>query len=151
MTISTPFDSITSAGAFVFTGAASTLAGGEIIGPSTTTITPGGAGGDYTALIEEPGVTEVVGQGPGILAQIGYGTQGQSPITWPDFFWSGATWDSDAGAADVFAGSVAPTTFGTYGVAFRFSNDGGYQWLYVDGDSSTTFDPNELSFVNVVP
>jgi hypothetical protein len=152
VTLTTPFDSVTEANAYVYTGSASSLTGfGEIQGPTQTTITTGGAGGDYTAFFDQVGLTDTAGAPTGLLAEIGYGTQGQTPITWPDFFWSAAAWDSDLGVSDVFAGSVAPTTFGTYGVAFRFSNDGGYQWLYVDGDSSTAFDPNELSFVNVVP
>jgi hypothetical protein len=101
-------------------------------------------------VIWEPATTGT-GPGAGILAEIGYGTQGQTPITWPDFFWSTATYTGDSGVGDVYAGTVAPTIFGTYNVTFRFSNDGGYQWLYVDNDSSTAFDANELSFVNVQP
>jgi len=152
VTLTTPFDSLTQADGFIYTGSSSTFTGsGEVLGPAQATINPGAAGGDFTAILTDSAWTADVGAPSGVLAEIGYGTQGQSPITWPDFFWSTAAWDSDSGGGDVFAGSVAPTTYGTYGVSFRFSNDGGYQWLYVDGDASTAFDANELSFINVVP
>jgi hypothetical protein len=36
-------------------------------------------------------------------------------------------------------------------VTFRFSDDGGYNWIYADSDAGTALDPIEMSVLHVIP
>ena len=152
LTVTTQFDTITVTNAFIYTGTASTLDEAILVGPASDTVVLGTASTAFTGTILESGITGTGNAPVGILAEIGYGTQGQLPTTWPDFFWSPATWQS-AGSAleDTFSGTVNPHTYGSYVVTFRFSDDGGYNWLYADTNSSTALDSNEMSIINVTP
>jgi|GEM_PF-3531888 len=151
LVITTTFETLTETDAFVYTGTASTLDDAELIGPITTSAGLAVAQGPFTASVTEAGVTGTSSAPTGVLAQIGYGTQGQIPTTWPDFFWSDATWDSSDGGSDVFSAMVTPHTYGTWVVGFRFSDDGGYNWLYADSNSSTSLMAIEFAQVSVTP
>ena len=152
LTITTQFDAITVTDAFRYTGTASTLDSALLIGPATDTVVLGVTSTAFSAEVTEASVTGTGSAPVGILAEVGYGTQGQLPTTWPDFVWTAASWQaSGTSGQDVFAGAVTPHTYGSWVVTLRFSDDGGYNWLYCDTNSSTALDSNEMSIVNVTP
>ena len=151
LVVTTSFEVLTETNAFTYTGTASTLDGAELIGPATATGALNVALGPFTGSVSESGVTGTGSAPTGIIAEVGYGTQGQLPTTWPDFFWSDATWTHSDVNDDVFSASVTPHTYGTWMVAFRFSDDGGYNWLYADTDSATPLTAIELAMASVTP
>jgi len=151
LSVVTSFETLSETDAFRYTGTSSNLDSAELDGPTTTTNTLGTPQGPYTGRVTESGVTGTGSAPGGIIAQVGYGTQGQLPTTWPDFYWSDATWSMSDGGADVFSASVTPHTYGTWMVAFRFSDDGGYQWLYADLNDATALDATELGQATVTP
>lgn len=80
------------------------------------------------------GVTPGAGQGPGVLAEVGFGAAGQPWI------WYGAHYNVDADglaagdrANDEYMGRVFPYASGTYDVAYRFSSDGARTWSTCQG------------------
>jgi hypothetical protein len=151
LAIVTPWETMSESDAFRYTGTASTLDEAEIVGPASGTALLNAPIGPFTASVTEAGVTGTGSAPSGILAQVGYGTQGQLPTTWPDFFWTEATWSNSDGGADVFSASVTPHTYGTWVVVFRFSDDGGFNWLYADLNSATALTATEFPQANVTP
>jgi hypothetical protein len=91
---------------------------------------------DIFGRVFEPGVTEAVGQGAGIIAQMGYGPDGSYPGE--DWIWVDAAYVGDAGTADEYAASLTVDTIGQYDYAYRFSLDGGLSWIYADTDGNDT-------------
>jgi len=151
LVVTTSFEVLTETNAFRYTGTGSTLDGAELLGPLTATGVLNAALGPFTGSVSESGVTGTGSAPAGVIAQVGYGTQGQLPTTWPDFFWSDAAWLNSAGSDDVFSATVTPHTYGTWMVAFRFSDDGGYNWMYADTNGATPLTATELAMANVAP
>ncbi|MCO4771678.1 MAG: IPT/TIG domain-containing protein [Deltaproteobacteria bacterium] len=149
--IITSFETLTFADAFTYTGTSTSIDSAELIGPATTSGAFGAAQGPYTASVTEAGTTGTGSAPSGIIAQVGYGTQGQLPTTWPDYFFDDATWSMSDGGSDVFSASVTPHTYGTWMVVFRFSDDSGYNWLYADTNAATALDALELGQATVTP
>ncbi|MBE2249068.1 MAG: IPT/TIG domain-containing protein [Myxococcus sp.] len=86
----------------------------------------------YLARVRVPTLTEAMGQGAGVTAEIGYGPIGSLPSTWTS--WTAAAFDADAMAFDRYAGSfTAPGALATYDVAFRF-RVGARPFVYCDRD-----------------
>ena len=77
------------------------------------------------------GVTDAVGQGPGILAQVGYGPDGSQP-TDPGWSWFAMSYNVDAGNNDEYSATFVPTQVGTFDYATRYSGDGGATWNVAD-------------------
>jgi len=143
--------SATATGGFTYTGTAHGLTDGVLQGAATATTSPGVPSDPYTASVEGPG-TAGSGQASGIVAEVGLGPQGFLPTDPPDSWsWFAASYVGDDGNTDQYSGPVTPPTFGTYSVAFRFSNDAGINWLYVDTNASTSLDALEMNQLEVVP
>lgn len=112
-----------------------------------------GAAPTYYGRVYAQGVTDQVGQGPGIAMQLG--------LDLPDggFGWQGATYNTDVasfpGATDInndeYQATLAPLTTGNRLVAFRASLDGG-PWTYCEVDGPhATLDPAQLGALTVGP
>jgi hypothetical protein len=85
----------------------------------------------------ESGLTEAAGAPAGVLAEVGYGRADNDPLTTTVWRFFPASYDSQAGNDDQFAGSFpAPTASGTYRYAFRVSFDGGLTYTYCDSDGA---------------
>ncbi len=104
------------------------------------------AGGDFNvyAQVYEPIVTNLVGQGAGITAWIGYSDADTDPSTWTN--WVEATFNADAGNNDEYTaniGAVIPAP-GTYYYASRFRLGladyvyGGFNGGFWDGTSNVS-------------
>ena len=149
--VTNPYGSVTLAGAFTYTGTATTLDDAVLDAASESTLSLGQSSPSYTATIFEPGVTDGPGQGAGILGEIGLGPVGLEPTYLPDsWVWFAAGYSFGASGGDVYSGSVTPPTYGSYAVTFRFSDDGGLNWLYADTDGGSV-SWEDLNVVNVVP
>ena len=83
---------------------------------------------DVFARVYKKGVTDYNGQGPGILAWIGYNTKDTLPFYWPASNWSVATYYGDAGNKDEYTctlgNGLAP---GTYYYVSSFKWNKGYK------------------------
>ena len=77
---------------------------------------------------------------PGLIAEIGYGTKGETNLN--KFTWSEASFYSEsttvANDRSEYVGKVTPGAIGDYDIAYRFSTDSGRNWIYCDTDESTT-------------
>jgi len=78
------------------------------------------------------GATSQPGKTPGLLAQLGFGPAGSDPAGNPDWVWTEATFNVDAGNNDEFAASMLPEAVGSYDCLFRYSTTNGRDWLYAD-------------------
>ncbi len=98
------------------------------------------SGGTVTAYgrVLVPGLTDDVGQGAGVLAQVGVGTQGDDASTSANWGWKSAAFFSDIGASgeDEYKVTFQPAYSGTRAVSFRFSVNGGSSWSYCDLNGS---------------
>jgi len=84
----------------------------------------------------ESGITNPPGQGQGIVAQLGYGSDGVLPMD-ASWTWVPATYDSDVGNNDRYRGNLTLTSEGTYDFAYRFLVVGqDSAWTYADLDSN---------------
>ena len=88
------------------------------------------------------GVTVERGATPGLLAEVGWGTDGTLP--WDgEWTWVPAEFNLDVlcgegvvGTCDEFMGRITPESVGLFGYAFRYSLDAGRHWLYADLDGT---------------
>ena len=78
------------------------------------------------------GVTGQPGATPGLLAQLGFGPDGSNPDGNPDWAWTDAAFNVDAGNNDEFFASLLPDTVGTFDYVYRYSTTNGRDWLYAD-------------------
>jgi hypothetical protein len=105
-----------------------------------------------TAQVNIPHVTDAMGQGMGVRAQVGFAPQGQSPGNWVD-----AAYSKDADPFDEYAGTVVlPGASGTsvtsYVLGARFSTDDGASWTLADRDGSANgFQQEQLPVFTVSP
>ena len=111
--------------------AASVVDSAYIVGPATTSTTPGTPTVRLFGKVYEGGVTNAAGQGAGIMAELGYGPPGSDPAdsTW---VWVSATYGSDDGLFDRYYGTLSVPEIGSYDYAFRFTLNGGARWVYAD-------------------
>ncbi len=88
----------------------------------------------YQAAITVTTLTEAAGQGSGVTVQVASGPAGSDPTTWTG--WTAASYQSDQGNADVYAGTVtAPGLASTVDVAFRAELGSG-AFVYCDKDGA---------------
>ena len=92
---------------------------------------PVGTTPDIYGRVFAMGITDSQGQGPGILAEVGYGADGSVPSA-GGWTWVSASFNTDSGNDDEFHGSLTINTPGMYDYAYRYSGDGGVTWLYCD-------------------
>lgn len=81
------------------------------------------------------GVTEGVGQGNDIQAEIGYGPAGSNPTATP-WTWSPAQFNMDKGNNDEYSGFIFSLPDGTYSYTLRFKGSNDADWVYCDQDGS---------------
>jgi hypothetical protein len=87
--------------------------------------------------VHSPGVTDPAGAPVGILPMVGYGPAGSDPRNAPGWTWTTATWERQFFANDEFKQTLAVGASGTFSVAYRFSDDAGYNFMYCDFDPGT--------------
>lgn len=78
----------------------------------------------FASNVRSMGVTDAPGQGPNIIAQIGYGLSGTARSTWT---WMPASYAGDGanGLFDVYSATLRPEAPGVYQLDMRYSPDGG--------------------------
>lgn len=103
---------------------------------------------DVYGQVYEQGITPGSGQGPGIIAEIGYSTTNSNPNTWTNWIpaaYNAACSDCNDGQNDEYAADLggAITSHGTYYYATRFRLNSGI-WLYggilADGSAGNFWD-----------
>ncbi|HQU91213.1 MAG TPA: choice-of-anchor Q domain-containing protein [Pyrinomonadaceae bacterium] len=121
-----------------------------------------GTGGQQSTTIYgqiwEPGVTDAVGQGTGVTAQVGYGPLGSDPRTNGTWLFTAAAFGADSGNNDEYQGTFIlpnPVSITQYAYTYRYSLDGGANWTYGDLDGSGAlggpFDPSLIGTMTVTP
>ncbi len=78
------------------------------------------------------GATSQAGVTPGLKAQLGYGPQGTIPMDNPDWTWTDAVFNVDAGNNDEFKAAMLPESVGEFDYLYRYSVTGGATWYYAD-------------------
>ncbi len=101
----------------------------------------------YSQVYEE-GLTEGIGQGSGIKAQLGYGALNDDVEIWK---WKDAVFNVDAGNNDEYMAKITPDKTGNFIYAFRYSLDDGKSWVYCDKDGSDNgFSKDQAGLLKVV-
>jgi hypothetical protein len=103
-----------------------------LVGDTLVTTVPGAATPYVFADVMEAGLTPAAGQGPGLMAQVGYGPPEFDPQANPQGWqWLATVYAGDEGDADRYKAELNEDTPGTYAWTFRFSLDG-IHWVYAD-------------------
>jgi len=87
------------------------------------------------------GITQQPGPPPNIIGQVGFGPPATDPRTTPGWLWFEATWNPscpDCENDDEFMESLTISADGSYSYAYRFSEDGGYWFVYCDFNPGTS-------------
>jgi hypothetical protein len=84
------------------------------------------------------GVTSKPGPTAKLIAQLGYGPEGADPRTSTNWNWVAATFNLDVGNNDEFTAKLLPESPGKYDYLFRYSVDGGKNWLFADSKGFLT-------------
>ncbi len=112
--------------------------------PCTMSLATGAPGSVY-GWVYMTGITDAVGRGTPIEAEVGYGPDASLPMVDVGWVWTTATYNADKDAYytgdhanDEYVGTVtAPSIPGSYDYAFRFTTDGGLSWVYADLGGTT--------------
>jgi hypothetical protein len=103
--------------------------------PASTSTPAGVPTENIYGLVYEKGVTEPAGQGAGIIAQLGYGPDGNLP--WgTGWNWVNAAYDSDVDDKDKYVATLTVDTEGTYDYCYRYQLEGTDVWTYGDLDGN---------------
>ena len=88
-------------------------------------------------LVQEEGVTEANGAGPGLAVQMGFGQPAFDPQANPqEWLWKDAEYKSEQNEqGEIWTSTLENGTSGTYGFTFRVSLDGTH-WIYADASGS---------------
>jgi hypothetical protein len=104
--------------------------------PAALTAQPGMTTAAIYGQVSIGGLTNLPGQGAGVVAELGYGPDGSDPMVdagaWQ---WVPATYVGDAGSSDRYAAALTVPTLGRYDYSYRYSLDGA-PWVYGDLDGS---------------
>ena len=101
-------------------------------GDTQVTTVPGAATPYVFGDVVEAGLTPAAGQGPGLMAQVGYGSPDLDPQANPQAWqWLATVYAGDEGDADRYKAELTEATPGSYAWTFRFSLDG-IHWVYAD-------------------
>lgn len=85
----------------------------------------------------EAGLTDVPGAPANVLAALGFGPAGTSPLTDLGWNWFAASYNVQVGNNDEFSRSLtAPAMAGTYSYTYRYSLDNGATWTAGDLDGA---------------
>jgi parallel beta-helix repeat protein len=109
----------------------------QLISPDSINMDVGDTTQTILGQVYEPGITPGAGQGAGITAQVGYGSNNSEPCgtAWN---WTAASYVQDVGNNDEYGGTLTVSRSGTYDFAYRFSMDSGTTWVYADLDGNNT-------------
>ena len=107
----------------------------QLISPASITMDVGDTTGSILGQVYEPGVTPGGGQGTGIAAQVGYGSNGSQP-SGAGWRWFPASYVGDVGSNDEYGGTLSVSRSGSYDYAFRFTTDDSATWVYADLDGN---------------
>jgi hypothetical protein len=107
----------------------------QLISPTSISMDVGDTSETILGQVYEPGVTPGAGQGAGIVAQVGWGSNASEP-SGAGWRWTTASYTQDVGNNDEYGGAVTVSRAGTYDYAFRFSKDDSVTWVYADLDSN---------------
>ncbi len=125
--------------------------------PVSLTAAPGGVSGKAYGRVHSPGLTSLAGAPAGLTGALGFGPLGSDPRSTPGWSWFPATWNAVCGGEpcgpnDEFVGSVlAGPQPGAFAFAYRFTDDGGVNFLYCDQNPGTAdgFSPAKLGTLTV--
>lgn len=130
--------SATKTNSYRFTGVGSvSIMWGALQWPSSVSVSNGVNTENIYGRVYSDGVTQIPGPPAGIIAQIGTGPSGSDPRTSPGWSWYTASWNADITNNDEFTGILNFPSEGIYSYTFRFSDDGGYRFFYVDFNPGT--------------
>ncbi|KPL17649.1 MAG: hypothetical protein AMJ92_11475, partial [candidate division Zixibacteria bacterium SM23_81] len=107
----------------------------QLVSPDSINMDVGDTTGTILGQVYEPGITPGGGQGAGITAQVGYGSNNTEP-SGAGWSWSTASYVRDVGSNDEYGGNLTVSRTGTYDFALRFSKDSGTTWVYADLDAN---------------
>ena len=101
-------------------------------------------------------ITANPGPPAGVTAQVGIGPSGSNPTNAVGWTWWQAGWNAycgDCGTSDEFTRSLIVDTAGAYSVAYRFSDDDGYTFVFCDLPPGTTdgFSSADLGDLTITP
>jgi hypothetical protein len=115
----------------------------ELRGPPSLQTDPGQPTPPIFGRVFAETITDRVGMGAGITAQIGWGPDGSDPATSTTWHWHNAVYSGDSSQVyDEYVASLTADASGTFDYAYRFSADGGATWLFCDLDGSDNgYDP----------
>ena len=99
------------------------------------------------------GVTDSPGLTPGLLAQVGYGTNLSDPRGNSEWTWFDASFNVQAGDNDEFGGTLLPEETGEFDYVYRYSTNGGVSWVYAyeTGLIASPYDPSKAGDLTVNP
>ena len=117
------------------------------------TVALGDSSAVLAGVVTASSLTDQPGPALGILGQVGWGPPGSDPRTDAGWKWQNASYQSDTGdlSSDVYGAVLQPSAEGDAALAYRFSADGGSQWLHCDRTGSVDgFSPELLPTLHVV-
>jgi hypothetical protein len=126
------------------------LGGDPVTAPPTVDLSVGAAGPLTYGQVYAKGVTDMTGQGPGIVGQLGYGAVGSDPSaggwTWVDAQYNA---DTHNGSNDQYAATLPNPGLGSYAFAYRFTLNGGAPTYCDAAGSNTGYSPSQAGTLNV--
>lgn len=124
----------------------------------SASVKPGEQTPSITGAVYVQGLTEGVGAGAGLTAELTWGAAGTSPTTWINTQTAPYLEDADgltpgSLANDRYATTLTPAMEGDFDYAYRFSMNGGTDWTLCDTDGSsadpTSFEDDKLGRLGV--
>jgi hypothetical protein len=126
--------------------------------PPTITANAGTATGLIFGRVMKAGMTGGSFAPVGIIAQAGYGPLDSDPRDNADWTWIDAVFNMPYVPDSEFMATFTVMSAGSYSYCFRFSDDGGLDWIYGDFDgnlaqaaSTNGFDPAGIGVLTVTP
>ncbi len=139
-------------------GMVNTVSWGNLQFPQSVSVSVGAPDvGLIFGRLYQPGITDYIGPGPGILAQLGYGLDAADPTGDETWLWVDGVYNVDADglyygdhANDEYKATFSPPWVGTWYYIFRYSADGGFSWRYADWDGTDNgYDPGMAGTLTV--
>ena len=126
-----------------------------IVYPVDMAVPAGTVSSQVFGALFENGLTEEMGPPPGVIVELGYGSENSNP--WEGgWTWVPALYYRQSGSSDEFQASfTAPSSGGTYSYCFRFSFDGMVTATYADSDGAGSnpglvFSPAKMGIMTVI-
>ncbi|HSA23212.1 MAG TPA: MopE-related protein, partial [Myxococcota bacterium] len=123
--------------------------------PLTATARVGSDSALVFGRVWKSGVTEPAGAPAGITGQLGYGPLGSDPRSSVGWRWLTANWNPSCvgcGNNDEFMRQFNLPVTGTWSYVYRFSDDGGYTYVFCDfNPGAPPFSTGEMGTLTVTP